>query len=86
MINGYRDAIQYCYESEKRLNPQLKGKVSVRIVIKEDGSVSGTTITSNSTSNKKVENCIVRNVSKWKFDEIDAGSGTVTSEFSYVFQ
>ncbi|KAA3602771.1 MAG: hypothetical protein DWQ06_06255 [Calditrichaeota bacterium] len=86
VMNSYQAAVQFCYETEKRVNPKLKGKISIVFDIIESGRVKGARIKSSSMRNRKVESCILRNVKKWKFEEIDSGSGAVSVERTYIFQ
>lgn len=86
VMNSYQGAVQFCYETEKRVNPKLKGKISIVFDIIESGRVKGASIKSSSMRNRKVETCILRNIQKWKFEEIDPGTGEVSVERTYIFQ
>lgn len=79
-------AIQYCYERELRRNPELRGKVVVRITVAPDGSVKNATIVSSTLENERVERCIISRILLWKdFPPIDPSEGDVTFRQVYTF-
>jgi len=79
-------AIQYCYERELRRNPELRGKVVVRITVAPDGSVKNAVIVSSTLENERVERCIISRILLWKdFPPIDPSEGDVTFRQVYTF-
>lgn len=79
-------AIQYCYERELRRNPELRGKVVVRITVAPDGSVKNAVIVSSTLENERVERCILSRILLWKdFPPIDPSEGDVTFRQVYTF-
>jgi hypothetical protein len=79
-------AIRYCYERELKRNPELKGKVTIRIVVASDGSVRDAVIVSSTLNNERVERCILSRIKLWKdFKSIDASDGDVAFRQVYTF-
>jgi TonB family protein len=79
-------AIRYCYERELKRDPELKGKIVVRITIAADGSVSGAEIVSSTLNSERVERCILARIRLWKdFQAIDPKEGDVTFRQVYTF-
>lgn len=79
-------AIQYCYERELRRNPELRGKVVVRITIAPEGSVKNAVIVSSTLENERVERCIISRILLWRdFPPIDPSEGDVTFRQVYTF-
>jgi TonB family protein len=79
-------AIRYCYERELRRNPELRGKVTVRITIGPDGSVKDAEINASTLNDERVERCILARVRGWKdFEQIDPNEGDVTFRQVYSF-
>ena len=79
-------AIRYCYERELKRDPDLKGKVSVRITVGPDGTVKNATIVSSTLNNERVERCILARIRLWKdFKPIDPSEGDVMFRQVYAF-
>jgi len=79
-------AIRYCYERELKRNPELKGKVTVRITVGPDGSVKEANIAASTLNDERVERCILSRTRMWKdFPAIDPGEGDVTFKQVYSF-
>ncbi len=79
-------AIRYCYERELKRNPELKGKVTVRITIGPDGLVKEANIAASTLNDERVERCILSRTRMWKdFPVIDTGEGDVTFKQVYSF-
>ena len=77
-------AIRYCYERELKRSPNLKGKITVRIMVAPDGSVKNVEAVRSSLNNERVERCILARIRLWKdFEPIDSSEGDVT--FRQVF-
>jgi TonB family protein len=79
-------AIRYCYERELKRDPNLKGKISVRITVGPEGNVKHAEIVSSTLNNERVERCILARVRLWKdFEAIDPADGDVTFRQIYTF-
>lgn len=86
VLLGHVPAIRYCYERELKRNPELKGKISVRITVSADGHVTAVEILSSSINNTRVERCILARIRLWKdFRPIDPTEGSVTFRQVYTF-
>ncbi|MCK5147093.1 TonB family protein [bacterium] len=86
VIQGHVRAIQYCYERELKRNPELKGKVTVRITVNPDGHVSEVAIVNSTLNNERVERCILSRIRQWKdFKPIDPSDGDVSFRQSFTF-
>ncbi len=86
VINSHRSAIEYCYQRALRQNPNLKGKVSLRFVIRADGSVGDVTVLSSTLGDPAVESCIVAKIRSWRdFGPIDAAKGDAIFRQDYIF-
>jgi len=86
VIMGHLKAIQYCYERELKRNPELKGKVTVRITVHPEGHVSAVTIVTSTLNNERVERCIRSRILNWKdFKPIEPSEGDVIFRQSFTF-
>jgi TonB family protein len=80
------NVVKYCYERALRKNPELKGKVALRITVVPDGSVSDADIVSSTLNDEDVEQCILSRVRQWSdFAPIDSNEGSVTFKQTYTF-
>ncbi|MBN2102702.1 energy transducer TonB [bacterium] len=86
VLLGHVPAIRYCYERELKRDPELKGKISVRITVSPDGHVMAAEILSSSLNNTRVQRCILARIRLWKdFKPIDPTEGSVTFRQVYTF-
>jgi TonB family protein len=86
VLYGHVNAIRYCYERELKRDPNLKGKISVRITVAADGHVKNAEIVSSTMNNERVERCILARIQLWKdFKPIDSEEGDMTFRYSYAF-
>ncbi|MFW6086884.1 MAG: TonB family protein, partial [Myxococcota bacterium] len=77
-------AIQNCYESELRKDPSLAGKVAVEFTIEERGNVTGAKAVQNTTGSSAVGSCVVRTISRFRFNPGPEG-GSVAFSYPFVF-
>lgn len=76
--------IRQCYQREFQRNPSLRGKVVVRFLIEENGSVSGARLRESSMENPVVEQCIVDEIAGMTFPKPQAGK-VVPVSFPFSF-
>jgi TonB family protein len=74
--------IRRCYERGKMDEPDLKGRVTVKISVSGTGAVSSSTIETSTLGNSRVETCIADAVQGWRFP---APSGGTSAVISYPF-
>lgn len=86
VINSHKAAIEYCYQRALRSNPNLKGKISVRFVIRPDGSVGNVKVVESTMNNAGVERCIVSKIRRWRdFGPVDPSKGNAVFRQDYIF-
>ncbi len=76
--------IKFCYESELQRNPALAGKVVVNWLINTEGGVSKAYVVSSTLKAPKVEECMLRQVRRWRFAKPEGGQCSVN--FPFVFR
>jgi TonB family protein len=85
ILLGHVPAIRYCYERELKRDPELKGKLSVRITVSAEGHVTAAEVISSSL-NTRVNRCILARIRLWKdFRPIDRTEGSITFRQVYTF-
>ncbi len=83
IVKRNASAVKRCYEKGLLANPNLKGKVSVTIMINMRGRVESVDIVANTLGDASVTNCIKGVVRRWRFPKPDGGPASVT--FPFVF-
>ncbi len=76
--------IRYCYQRELTKNPNLGGKVSVKFVIANDGSVSSATTKSSTLASPAAESCINARFLHMTFPQ-PKGGGIVIVSYPFLF-
>lgn len=82
IVRGHLPEIQRCYERGRMDDPDLKGRVTVRITISAIGAVSAARIDSSTLGNGGVEGCILNAVQTWKFPAPIGGSAVISYPFN----
>lgn len=59
--------LTYCYEERLKENPELEGRIEVAWSIRA-GTVSNVRIVDDSTGDQALQACVVRKISRWRFD------------------
>ena len=83
VINVSRAAIKRCYDKALTSNPMLKGKLSVKITINEQGRVSRTDIVDDSLHDAEVSKCVKGVIGRLRFPKPAGGSASVTFPFAF---
>jgi TonB family protein len=77
-------AFRFCYEKALRMQKGLAGRVKVRFTIGASGSLIGSpSVVSASLKNAGVHKCLLKNVSRVKFDPPKGGTCTVSWPFNF---
>lgn len=86
VIMQHNSVIQYCYQKELRRDPNLKGKLVLRLVITPQGTVDRVSILSSTLNNPRVEACVVERIERWNnFGAADPTQGNTTVRQVYSF-
>ncbi len=85
VVNRHADAVENCYKREARVNPNLKGSITVQFTILPDGRVSGVRVLESTIRSRRVESCVSRRIRSWRFERIDASEGKATFKQKFVF-
>ena len=68
-----KGAIKACYEQQLILAPDLAGKVDIRWTIDQEGNVQTATVIGSTLKNGQVEDCVLRNIRRMKFQKPKGG-------------
>lgn len=83
IVRGSGAAVKRCYDKALLVNPTLKGKVSVTIMINSSGRVDAADISEDTVGDPSVGACIKGVVSRLRFPKPDGGAVSVV--FPFVF-
>lgn len=83
VVRRHSRGIRFCYERELQTDPSLGGRVAVNWTVGLDGRVTAQSVVENTMGNRNVESCILREVSRMRFDEPDGGMVNVTYPFTF---
>lgn len=83
VIHQHRSQIRYCYEERLQQKPTLGGKVTVKFVIGEAGSVIASEIGQSTAHDAALESCITSRVRGWLFPK-PKGGGKVSVSYPFV--
>lgn len=84
VVASHKASIKMSYEKYLKRDPNLKGKITVRITIAASGSVSSVKVVENTTGNTDFEDEIVRKISMWQFEPVTDGEVTVSYPFVFT--
>lgn len=83
VINVSRAAIKRCYDKALTSNPLLKGKLSVKITINQEGRVSRTEVVEDSLHDAEVAKCVKGVIGRLRFPKPAGGTASVTFPFAF---
>lgn len=86
-IRSHAAEIRACYERELVLDPKLEGKVTLRWIIREDGSATHASIDTAGTTlpNGRVPECMISHLRAWRFAS-PAGGGMAVITYPWVLR
>lgn len=85
IINQNKASVEYCYQSQLKLNPNLRGDIFLSFDILPNGKVGAVKILSSSMNNSKVEKCIIKSIRRWSFPRQTGAGGIVTIRTKFIF-
>lgn len=83
VVSQKGSAIQYCYEKQLQMNPNLQGKMVAQWKVGLQGQVKTASVASSTLNNSKVESCILRVVKRMRFKKPDGGICIINYPFVF---
>ncbi len=80
-----RNEVRRCYEQGLQSQPDLEGRVTMRILINPSGAVQTAAVASSTLGNIEVEQCIARTMRRWTFPQPQDG-GIIVVTWPYRFE
>lgn len=66
-VRRHINEVRSCYEDESARNPQLEGRVSIRLMISAEGTVQTSEVASGANALTEVGTCIAQATRRWSF-------------------
>lgn len=85
VVRSHHDQLKYCYDNALTRNPKLTGKVSVRWIITEAGTVASSNVVNTTTNTPELDRCIAGRVLTWIFPK-PKGGGVAVVTYPFVFK
>jgi hypothetical protein len=85
VVRSHLDQLKYCYEVQLTKNPKLSGKVAVKWVVTEQGTVSSSVVAQTTTGNNELDTCVAGRVLTWVFPK-PKGGGVAVVTYPFVFK
>jgi hypothetical protein len=76
-------SFRFCYQRRLQMHPGLKGRVSARFTIGEDGKVVSAKIVKSDIPDRKVPVCVAKNIKKLRFPRPQGGQCVVNWPFNF---
>jgi len=84
VIKRHMSQIKYCYTRQLNKNPNLGGKLAMKFVIANDGSVSNAQVKSSTLGDSAVDACMIRQFLRMDFPP-PKGNGIVVVSYPFLF-
>ncbi len=85
VIHAHLSEIRYCYESSMIRSPDLEGKLILDFAISTEGTVGSVRVKESSLGDPRLDDCVIRRLSKWKFPQPKGGVSVAVS-YPFIFK
>lgn len=83
-IRRYAAGIEFCYDSELKREPALRGKLIVSIKLAASGEVLDARIVKDTLGSEHLKQCILAQVREWKFASVPGGEAEFQAPFVFT--
>lgn len=80
----YLSGLRWAYNNELRVNPALRGVMTVRYEILPNGAVGSVSLISSGLKHPRLEEQVLAQIRGWRYNAEPAGSVVVTWPFSFL--
>jgi outer membrane biosynthesis protein TonB len=81
-VRGHLGEIQRCYERAKMDDPELKGRITMRIAVSATGTVTSAAVESSTLGSTAAESCMKTTIAGWKFPAPAGGPAIISYPFN----
>ncbi len=79
-----RRAMEKCYARGLKIEPELKGSVTLRLNVDEDGRVSDAEITDSTIKLDVVRQCMLKTAKSWDYEQLQGKSTTIDRTYTFT--
>ncbi|MBN2802064.1 MAG: TonB family protein, partial [Deltaproteobacteria bacterium] len=83
IVHRHINEVKFCYESAASQKELPDGRIAVKFIISQSGSVQMAAIESSTMGNTELESCVAQAVRRWTFPSIKSGKVAIVT---YPFQ
>jgi len=83
VVTAHKADVRACYERETRNDPTLEGEIVLSWEILNDGSVSAPMVGRATLDDMALEECMLREIRKWRFPASDSQTSVETFRFDF---
>jgi TonB family protein len=76
-------AVRTCYQRGLKRNPDLAGKITIRLNVNTMGKVTSVVVDSDTLGDPQVASCIKNYARRWRFPPPDGGSAEIAVPFNF---
>lgn len=85
IIHSHLSEVRYCYESSMLRNADIEGKLVLDFSIGPNGIVQSAAVRESSLKDPRLDDCILRRLTKWAFPQ-PKGGVTVAVSYPFIFK
>ncbi len=85
IVRAHINEIRSCYNQGLSKDPNLKGRVTIKFTIGQDGKVTKAEVDATTLGNQAVETCMEKALLRWLFPK-PAGGGVVSVTYPFVLE
>jgi TonB family protein len=85
VIHSHLSEVRYCYESSMLRSPDVEGKLVLDFTIGSNGKVQTASVRESSLQDPRLDDCILRRLTKWAFPQ-PKGGVTVAVSYPFIFK
>jgi TonB family protein len=82
VVKSHLPEVQRCYERGKMDDPDIKGRITLKISVSATGAVTSAMVESSSLRSSAVESCVISAVQGWKFPAPTGGPAVISYPFN----
>lgn len=83
VFKDHDEQAQKCYERALKQNPNLQGKVNLKVTIDTDGTVARVDARGNTLRSESVNSCLESAAREWQFPEPEGGAKVVNKPYNF---
>lgn len=84
IVRKYSAGIRFCYDTQLKSDPMLRGRLIVSITVAASGAVSSAKIVESTLNSEAMHSCALAQIKSWKFGSIPEGDVTFQAPFMFT--